>query len=218
MASAGEWRDSEAFVFDVEGTLVDAVPPTLHCWHDTLQAAGHAVDLGALHRLSGMDGDKMLRHLLPDLDSREREQLIKKQGRRYRTHGLPKVRPFGGVRELFLALKARSRRLAIATDCDRDELRHYLDLLGIDDLLDTIACGDDVDHGKPEPDLPMLAMQRLQAPSGVMIGDTPFDAQAARSVGLAALGVLTGGFEEADLLAAGCAAVFADLPALRAAI
>ncbi|MBV8838522.1 MAG: HAD family hydrolase [Alphaproteobacteria bacterium] len=118
----------------------------------------------------------------------------------------------------FRRAQARGRRLAIATDCARDELRHYLDMLEIDDLLDTIACGDDVDHGKPEPDLPLLAMQRLHTPSGVMTGDTPFDAQAAGKAGLAAVGVLTGGFNDADLRHAGCAAVHADVAALRAAL
>lgn len=218
MASVGDWRDSEAFVFDVEGTLVDAVAPILHCWQDTLHAAGHAVDMGKLHRLSGMDGDKMLRDLFPDMEEPERERLLKRQGARYRAHYLPKVRPFAGVRELFLALKARGRRIALATDCASDELRHYLDLLGIDDLLDTIACGDDVAHGKPAPDLPALAMKQLQVRSGVMIGDTPFDAMAARRAGLAAVGVLTGGFNDADLRHAGCAAVHADVAALRAAL
>src|SRR5690349_7784218 len=100
MSPAGEWRDCEAFVFDVEGTLVDAVPPTLRCWQETLRAAGHAIEIGALQRLSGMDGDKMLRHLLPDLGKKQRKQLIEDQGERYRAQCLPQVRPFAGVRAL----------------------------------------------------------------------------------------------------------------------
>lgn len=218
MPIPGDWRDCEVFVFDVEGTLVDAVPPTLRCWQDTLRAAGHAIDRAALQRLSGMDGDQMLRQLLPNLGETERERLIKDQGRRYRAQCLPKVRPFAGVRELFGALRAQRRRLAIATDCARDQLRHYLDLVGIEDLLDAIACGDDVEHGKPEPDLPALALARAHGASGVMIGDTPFDAAAARKAGLKSVGVLTGGFNDADLRHAGCAAVYAELAALHAAL
>ncbi len=217
MPTPDAWHKCDAVVFDVEGTLVDAVPPTLHCWKDTLQAAGREVAIGELQRLSGMEGDKMLSRLLPDLGKQARERLIKEQGERYRAHHLPTIRPFAGVRALFLALKAEGRRLALATDCAKDELHHYLGLIEIDDLLDAVACGDDVERGKPAPNLPALALQRAHAATGVMVGDTPFDAEAARKAGLAAVGVLTGGFREADLLRAGCAAVYADLAALRAA-
>jgi len=212
------WRDCEVFVFDVEGTLVDAVPPTLRCWQDTLRAGGHEVSIGALQRLSGMDGDAMLSHLLPDLGKRDRERLIKDQGERYRAHDLPKIRPFAGVRGLFLSLAARGRQLALATDCAKDELHHYLAMLEIGDLLAAIACGDDVERGKPAPKLPALALARAGGASGVMIGDTPFDAEAAHKAGLAAVGLLTGGFREADLAQAGCAAVYADIAALHAAL
>ena len=218
MSPLPDWRDCEVVVFDVEGTLVDAVPPTLHCWQDTLRASGREVELAALQRLSGMDGVEMLRHLIPEVSKKERGQLIKDQGRRYRAHYLPKVQPFAGVRALFQFLKAGGHKLALATDCASDELQYYLALTDIADLVDASASGDDAALGKPAPNLPALALRRARGTAGVMIGDTPFDAQAACAAGLCAVGVLTGGFSEADLRRAGCAAVYADIAALRAAI
>jgi phosphoglycolate phosphatase-like HAD superfamily hydrolase len=218
MTVTSDWRDCEVLVFDVEGTLVDAASPTLHCWQDTLRAAGYEVAIDALQRLSGMDSVEMLRQLVPEVGKKDREQLIKDQGERYRMHYLPKVRPFEGVCALFLSLKAKGHKLALATDCASDELEHYLGLIGVRDLLDATASGDDVVLGKPAPNLPALALRRAQGATGVMVGDTPFDAQSACSARLRAVGVLTGGFREADLLQAGCAAVYADIAALRATI
>ena len=102
----------------------------------------------------------------------------------------------------------------LATDCQRDELEHYLGrLTGVADLVDAVACGDDVRHGKPEPKLVETALSRLHAGDepAVLVGDTPSDAKAARRCGIGCVGVLTGHFSESDLRAAGCAVVFPGL-------
>jgi phosphoglycolate phosphatase-like HAD superfamily hydrolase len=113
------------------------------------------------------------------------------------------------VREVFLALTAEGGRIALATDCKGATLRHYLSLLAADDLIDSMACGDDVEHGKPDPRLVGLALRKLQVPAAlaVVIGDTPYDAEAASGAGTASAGVLTGGFSRETLLQAGCLAV-----------
>jgi phosphoglycolate phosphatase-like HAD superfamily hydrolase len=205
------------FVFDVEGTLVDAVVPILRCWRETLEASGYEVSLADLHRLCGMDGDEMLAQLLPKSSKPEREAIIRRQGDRYREECLPQVRAFPGVCQLFQDLKRRQCRIALATDCAKDELQHYLSLARIEDLVDAMACGDDVRHGKPHPDVVQLALRRVRAgrKPAVMIGDTPFDAQAARRAGIRAVGVLTGHFSEAAFREAGCSTVFRYVAALR---
>jgi len=206
----------EVFAFDVEGTLVDAVMSTLRCWRETLLSFGEDIPLDALHSLSGLDGKLMLAQLLPGVSAADRDTMIEQQGARYRREFLPHVKPFAGVRYLFEELRRRDRTIALATDCQKDELRHYLHITGVGDLVDGFACGDDVECGKPAPDLVRIALERVDAGAkpSVMVGDTVFDAQAACAAGIASVGVLTGHIAEDALRAAGCAAVFPDVTAL----
>jgi len=210
-----------AFIFDVEGTLVDSAMATLRCWRATLDEFGYAATLEELHRYSGMDGNDMLEQLLPHpLRSSLKKEILERQGRRYRHDYLPSVHALPRVRELFDTMKRAGCRLALATDCQKDELEHYLQLAGIAEHLDAIACGSDVKRGKPHPDLVAAARTRLRLRSSgaaVVVGDTPCDAVAARSAGMNAIGVLTGLFAPARLLASGCSLTFADTAALLTA-
>ena len=205
---------SAAYIFDVEGTLIDCVPDILQCWNETLAAFGVCVSTAQLQRLSGMDGDEMLAMLAPGLDQHARKDILTAQGERYRAVYLPRVRAFPGVRAVFAAIKSRGGRIALATDCQSDELKRYRSLMDVDDLIDAIACGDEVSKGKPDPGLVELALDHLGGTSALfatMIGDTPFDAQAARSAGVNAWGTLSGGHPRSSLIDAGCSAVVSSV-------
>jgi phosphoglycolate phosphatase-like HAD superfamily hydrolase len=156
-----------------------------------------------------MDGDEMLAILAPELDEHARKDIVTAQGERYRAAYLPRVQAFPGVRAVFTAIKSQGGRIALATDCQADELKRYRSLINVDDLIDAIACGDDVSRGKPDPALVERALDHLGAPAAfaTMIGDTPFDAQAARSAGVNAWGTLTGGHARSSLIDAGCSVV-----------
>jgi phosphoglycolate phosphatase-like HAD superfamily hydrolase len=209
---------SAAYIFDVEGTLIDCVPQILRCWHETLAGFGVPMPMVSLQRLSGMDGDEMLATLLPSFDESARKKVLTAQGERYREVYLPRVRAFRGVRAAFTAIKSRGGRVALATDCQSDELKHYRRLLNVDDMIDAIACGDEVAKGKPEPELIELALDRLggiSAASATMIGDTPFDAQAARRAGATAWGTLTGGHPRSSLIDAGCSVAVSSIADLQ---
>jgi phosphoglycolate phosphatase-like HAD superfamily hydrolase len=209
---------SAAYIFDVEGTLIDCVPQILRCWHETLAGFGVPMPMVSLQRLSGMDGDEMLATLLPSFDESARKKVLTAQGERYRAVYLPRVRAFRGVRAAFTAIKSHGGRVALATDCQSDELKHYRRLLNVDDMIDAIACGDEVSKGKPEPELIELALDRLggiSAASATMIGDTPFDAQAARRAGATAWGTLTGGHPRSSLIDAGCSVAVSSIADLQ---
>lgn len=212
--------DAAVWVFDVEGTLVDAVMPTLRCWRTTFAAFGYEISLAELHRLSGMDGKEMLAKLLPNVPATERQDMLHRQGVRYREDFLVEVPAFSGVSNLLESLKGRGCRIALATDCQQDELRHYLDITRIETLIDAFACGDDVRRGKPAKSLVEIALRRVKAgrKPAVMVGDTPFDVRAARKAGIASIGLLTGHFAERDLTQSGCDAVFRDPTALMEAL
>lgn len=110
-------------------------------------------------------------------------------------------------------------RLALATTCQKDELDCYDRLLHVRQLCDVVVCGSDVKKGKPHPDLFRFVLKKLalhQHSAAIAIGDTPFDAMAARAAGMGAVGALTGGHTAKELKHAGCALVLphvADLPA-----
>lgn len=197
------------FIFDVEGTLIDCVPQILQCWKSILANHGYDISLEKLHSFSGMDPNDMLGELIPTVSQEKKAEIIKQQGDMYRSNYLGHVNALSGVRALLEDLKRRGHAIALATTCDSQELGHYRRLMEVDDLIDVIACGDDVKHGKPHPDLFRLALNRLGGrTSALVVGDTPFDAMAARHTGTTPFGLLSGGFSEGKLLYAGCVAVF----------
>jgi phosphoglycolate phosphatase-like HAD superfamily hydrolase len=194
-------------IFDVEGTLVDCVPHVLRSWQSILATAGRPVGLADLQRYSGMDGGDMLERLLPDLGRAEKKRLLEAHGKLYCGDYLPLTRPFAGVRPLFVALKQQKYTLAIATSCTGDELKSYDETMQVLELVDAVACGDDIPTGKPHPDLFCDVLRQLQvgeAQHVMAVGDTPYDALGARPLGMHVVGVLTGGFSTEQLMDAGC--------------
>jgi phosphoglycolate phosphatase-like HAD superfamily hydrolase len=202
-------------IFDVEGTLVDSSALTLRCWQETLQAFGFEFPLAKLQRHSGQDPHDMLHALLPGPHvTRVVPRVIEAQGRRYRDKYLPHVRAFPEVRALFERVKRGRRLIAVATSSSADELDRYLALTNVGDLVDALACGDDVQHDKPGSALIKVALLRagkLAPEDTIMIGDTPYDAITAKRAGVVGtIGMLSGGFSRRDLEASGCIAVYRD--------
>jgi phosphoglycolate phosphatase-like HAD superfamily hydrolase len=211
VAGAGMVRP--LIMFDVEGTLVDCVQETLACWSRTFREHGFEFSIADLHRHSGRDPDDMIRALLPRVNAeRLAKSLKKEQGERYRAEYLPKVQAFPGVRALFEALEANGYERVLVTSCAEDELAHYVKLTGIADLIGCIACGEEVRRQKPHPDLIDLALKKARhLPQGTfMVGDTPFDAQAAVAADVSAIGLLSGGFSKEALDEAGCKITYRD--------
>ncbi|MDB6089026.1 MAG: family hydrolase [Gammaproteobacteria bacterium] len=205
-------------IFDVEGTLVDCVPLQLESWRATLSDAGHSFTCTELQPFSGMDGMWMLDQLLPKESHDSKQRLLKAQGESYRSRFILRAEPFPGVRQLFEDLKQRSVRIGIATTCQNDELAAYDKRLRILELTDAVSCGEMVQHGKPSPSLFQACLAQLQIADpacAVAIGDTPYDAKAAKTLGMFSVGVTTGGFSEQALREAGCDGVFAQVQAVN---
>ena len=156
------WPKVSVVIFDVEGTLVDAVPLTLRCWQETLMQYGFAVPRSVLQCLSGMDGHDMLARLTPGLSTKAREQIIAAQGDSFKGRYLKRVKPLRGAGGLLHQVKHDGRKIGIATDCSRSELTHYLRIAGLTKLVDRAACGDDARRGKPHADLLKLALRKVE--------------------------------------------------------
>jgi phosphoglycolate phosphatase-like HAD superfamily hydrolase len=190
------------YIFDVEGTLVDSVPQNLRSLQDALERSGYRVPYQTIQLYSGLDGDQTLRLAIPEASEEERKDILKVQEDIY--DYLSSVKPFDGIRDGFRVLTERGARVALATDCKGLAFKRYISLLNADEFIAATACGDDVEHGKPDPRLVGMALRKLALPGSqaVMVGDTPYDAEAGLEAGTKAAGVLTGGFS-ADVLRSG---------------
>ena len=122
------------------------------------------------------------------------------------------MKPFPGVRDLFLRIKDDGYRVALASSAKGDELESYKTLMNISDLVDAETSSSDVESSKPSPDVFEAVMDRvkIEPHAALVIGDTPYDAIAAGRAGLRTVGVLCGGFPEHDLREAGCIAIYRD--------
>ena len=115
-------------------------------------------------------------------------------------------------------LKRRGNTVVLATSSIQAHLDRFIEKLGVRDLADGWTMKDDVDASKPDPDLVEAALAKAGTRDAVMIGDTPWDCEAARRAGIATIGVLTGGFAESELRDAGALAVFATAEDLLAGL
>ncbi len=204
----------QAAIFDIDGTLLDSVDLHAEAWRQVFLDHGRDIPFEQIRSQIGKGGDQ----LLPVFFSKEEverfgEKMNSERGKLFKKEFLPKVKPFPGVRPLFERLIRDGYKIALASSATRGELEHYAKLLEIDDLIDAGTSTDDAEKSKPEPDIFDAAVKKL---SGVptrtclAIGDTPYDAEAAGKIGISTLGMLCGGFPEADLRRAGAVAIFQD--------
>ena len=204
---------SAAFLFDVDGTLIDSVDLHAKAWQEALAHFGFDVPYEQVRGQIGKGGDHLMPVFVPqDQLDRMGEQLEKYRGELFKRKYLPEVKPFPGVRDLFLRVKDEGYRAALASSAKGDELESYKKLMNIDDLVDAETSSSDVESSKPSPDVFEAVMDRvkIEPNAAIVIGDTPYDAIAAGRAGLRTVGVLCGGFPERDLREAGCIDIYRD--------
>lgn len=199
----------EGVIFDVDGTLVDSNAAHARAWVEAIAEAGREVPLARIRPLIGMGGDKLLPEATGvSAESAEGKAIAERRGEIFRSVYLPRLQPFAGSRDLLVALKARGFRLAVASSAETKDLAPLLRVAQVDDLLDTKTSGDDAETSKPDPDIVVAALARLEcAPAlAIMVGDTPYDVAAARGAGVRCVGFRCGGWGDEDL--AGAIAVY----------
>src|ERR1700710_2881934 len=196
----------EGFIFDVEGTLLDSVSQNQRSLQDALEKSGYRVPIQTLRLYSGLDGDQTLQLTVPNASARERIAILEDRREIYERDYLPSVKPLEGAREVLRILAEQGGRIALATDCKGLSFKRDMLLLDSRDYVSATACGDDLDHGKPDPRLIGIALRKLGLAGSqtVMVGDTPYDAEAGIEAGTKAAGVLTGGVSEGVLAEGGC--------------
>jgi HAD superfamily hydrolase (TIGR01509 family) len=197
-------------IFDVDGTLVDSNEAHARAWMEALAEHGHQVELARLLRLIGMGGD----NLLPEVAGIEQESpageaIAGRRGAIFKTRYLPGLKALPGSRALVQRLHAEGFKLVVASSAARDELGPLLEVAGVADLLREQTSADDAERSKPDPDIVVAALGKLglAADEALMVGDTPYDVQAAGKAGVRVIGLRSGGWDEAGL--AGAVAVYA---------
>jgi HAD superfamily hydrolase (TIGR01509 family) len=201
-------------IFDIDGTLVDSVDLHAQAWQEAFRHFGFDIPYDTVRGQIGKGGDQLLPALLPkDVVKEKGEEIDKYRADLFKREYMPKVRPFPAVRELFERIKRDGKRVALASSAKGPELKEYKRLANIGDLIEAETSSDDAEKSKPHPDIFEAALDRLggiDPAEVVVVGDTPYDAEAAGKAGLRTVGVLCGGFPADRLRAAGCVALYRD--------
>ncbi len=182
-------------LFDVDGTLIDSNAAHADSWTQALREAGVATSASEIRPLIGMGGDKLLPRIAHVDDTSARGQSIAKRKQAIFADMLPHLRATPGARALAAFLARQGVALVIATSAGDDEMSALLKQAGVDDLFTLRTSKDDGKESKPDPDIVHAALARAQArpESTVLIGDTPYDIEAAERAGIAAIALRSGG-------------------------
>jgi HAD superfamily hydrolase (TIGR01549 family) len=204
----------KAVIFDIDGTLVDSVDLHARAWQEALAHFGKQVEYERVRSQIGKGGDQLMPVFLSEEElERFGEELEEYRGELFKREYMPRVKGFPAVRELFQRIEREGLRIALASSAKGDELKTYKKIARIEDLVEEETSSDDADKSKPHPDIFEAALERLgdvEPSEAIVVGDTPYDAEAAGKAGLKTIGLLCGGFPEEDLRAAGCVQIYRD--------
>ena len=203
-----------AVIFDIDGTLVDSVDAHAKAWQLAFAEFGKEVSFGAVRKQIGKGADQLLPVFFPKEElERFGKELDRYRGDLFKREYLPHVKAFPKVRDLFERIKQDGKRIALASSAKRDELEAYKRIAVIEDLIEAETSSGDVEKSKPHPDIFAAALERfhsIESDEVIVIGDTPYDAQAASKLNLRMVGLLCGGWSDSELQKAGCIAVYRD--------
>jgi HAD superfamily hydrolase (TIGR01509 family) len=203
-----------AFLFDLDGTLVDSVYQHVLAWREALAELGVPIAVWRIHRRIGMSGGLMANAILREtgyaLSAEEAARLLRVHAEAY-ARLASEIRPLPGARELLDYLSKNGVPWAVATSGRLESARPTLEALGIPPAVPVIT-RDQVAHAKPDPDLFLAAAERLGIPIGdsVVVGDSVWDLLAARRARAIGVGLLSGGYGEDELERAGAYRVYQD--------
>jgi HAD superfamily hydrolase (TIGR01509 family) len=204
-----------AAILDVDGTLVDTNYHHALAWFRAFAAEGIVLPMWRLHRHVGMGGDKFVAAVAGDeVEERLGDRLREAWEERF-DELIDETEPLDGARDLIEELKRRGHQVVLASSAIERHVDAFLEKLDARELADGWTTNDDVEASKPDPDLVNAALAKARTRDAVMVGDTPWDVQAAKQAGLETICVVTGGFSRQELEEAGAAAVYESLTEFR---
>jgi len=207
-------RNKTAFLFDLDGTLVDSVYQHVLAWREALERCGIELAVWRIHRRIGMSGGLFVNALLREtgrsVTAEQAERLGQFHAEAY-TRQVAQVRPLPGAKDLLAFLTKNDVPWAVATSGQMESTSKTLQVLGIGSEVPVIT-RDQVQHAKPDPDLFLAAAERLGVDirASVVVGDSVWDLLAARRARALGVGLLSGGYGEEELERAGAYRVYQD--------
>ena len=203
-----------AFLFDLDGTLVDSVYQHVLAWREAMAAVGIELAVWTIHRRIGMSGGLMANAILREtghaVTAEEAGRLVRLHAEAY-ARLVKQIRPLPGARELLAYLSQTGVPWAIATSGRLESARPTLETLGVPAGVPVVT-RDEVEHAKPDPDLFLAAAERLgvSIQDAVVVGDSVWDLLAARRARALGVGLLSGGYGQDELERAGAYRVYQD--------
>ena len=198
-------------IFDVDGTLVASNEAHARSWVDALREAGFGVPFEVIWPMIGMGGDKVLPSISGiESESAAGKQLSERRWDIFVRDYLPDLEPTPGARALVERLKEDGYDLVIASSAGGSELGILLEAAGVADLFEAKTSSSDAEDSKPDPDIVQAAIRKIgrRPEELIMVGDTPYDVEAATGAHVKLIAMLSGGWTIAEL--SGAAAVYDD--------
>jgi len=201
-----------AVLLDIDGTLVDSNDAHAHAWVKAFAMQGRHVEFSRVRPLIGKGGDKLLAEIAGiDVESDEGKRLSDERREIFQREFLPNLQPTRGARRLLERLRDDGRILAIATSAQEAEVQGLLRAAHVDDLIHTASSSDDAEESKPDPDIVHAALGKAgcDAADSIMLGDTPYDIEAASRAGVVSIVFRCGGWWPDEKLA-GAVSIYDD--------
>lgn len=198
-------------LLDVDGTLIDSNDAHARSWSETLKEFGRDVPAERVRPLIGMGGDKLLPMLLGvESESDAGRAFSERRAKIFRERYVPHLQPTPGAKELVKRLRAEGFRMIIATSAREEELNVMLQQVGLDDLIEQKTSASDAESSKPDPDIIKAALEQasLAPKTAILLGDTPYDIEAAARASVPTVALLCGGWDAEALR--GAIAIYQD--------
>ena len=192
-----------AVILDVDGTLIHSNDAHAQAFLDAAGELGLEVPpFEEVRRRIGMGGDKLIPEVWGfEKESPRGEELDGRKGEIFRERYLPELEPTRGARALLHRLRDDGMKLVVATSASRKDLGGLLERVGVRDLIQDATSASEVEESKPDPDVVQAALDDAGFPAEevVMLGDTPYDVEAATRAGVRIVAVRSGGWGDAEL-------------------
>jgi len=188
-------------ILDIDGTLIDSNDAHARAFDKAFREQGKVFPYENIRRLIGMGGDQ----LIPTLsgiyaDSEVGKKIAKRKSEIFMESEMPNLLPFPQAKEFVQALVDNDIKVTIASSASESELEKFEKIIGIESLITKSTTSDDVESSKPEPDVVKKILEKMNAEpeEALMVGDTPYDIEAAAKAGVETVIVRCGGYWSED--------------------
>lgn len=197
--------DYRGVILDVDGTLIDSNDAHAEAWQKALAKHGYDVSFQRIRGLIGMGGDNLLPELIQvEKESSEGTRISESWSEIFEEQYMPHLKAFPQTREMVEKMRERGLKVVVATSAEGEMVEQLLEIAGVNDLIEERTSASDAESSKPDPDIIQAALDDLGLPPDqvVMVGDTPFDIEAAAKTSVGVIALRCGGFTDEELAGA----------------